>query len=133
MGTHRLASRDREDGEAPGPTLSGGWLPRPGPEPGQVSPGVPGVLPVLQVLPVPSVLHVPLPRWIWIQLFSLSLLPSPCSDLIWLIGLAAIWSQILHFSAFCLNVMPSIFSSFKLPKSGPLFLSNPENPASLFI
>merc|ERR1712088_538165 len=82
MGTHRLASRDREDGEAPGPTLSGGWLPRPGPEPGQVSPGVPGVLPVLQVLPVPSVLHAPLPWWIWIQLFSLPLLPSPCSDLL---------------------------------------------------
>ena len=44
---------------------------------------------------------------------------------IWLIGLAAIRSQILHFSAFCLNVMPSIFSSFKLPKSGPLFSPHP--------
>ena len=44
---------------------------------------------------------------------------------IWLIGLAAIRSQILHFSAFCLNVMPSIFSSFKLPKSGPLFSLQP--------
>ena len=51
---------------------------------------------------------------------------------IWLIGLAAIWSQILHFSAFCLNVMPSIFSSFKLPKSGPLFSLHPWETSKSF-
>ena len=51
---------------------------------------------------------------------------------IWLIGLAAIWSQILHFSAFCLNVMPSIFSSFKLPKSGPLFPPQPWEASQSF-